>query len=125
MMYDKANSADRHDDASPFQFQLRHLFLLVSLACIYFALVRATGEFVAVLVIGVFALRAVIILLRIDGIMISGIVGTSLAGTLLLCAGLAFGPVPPCPLFVGCLVYPAIGFTVGVLCAARRQLDYG
>jgi len=125
MMYDKANTADRHDDASPFQFQLCHLFLFVSLACIYFALVHATGEFVAALVIGVFVVRAVIVMLRIDGIMLSGIAGTCLAGTLLFCAGLAFGPEPSCPLFVGCLAYPAIGYTIGVLCAARRQLNYG
>ena len=109
----------------PFQFELRHLFLLVSIACIYFALVRAIGEFPAALVIGIIVVRAVIILLRIDNMMVSAIVGTCLAGAFLVCAGMASSPAPPWLILVGCLVYPPIGYILGVLCAARRQLESG
>ena len=125
MTYDRANPAGRHEDGASFQFHLCHLFLLVSVASVYFALMRTTGEFVAALVIGLLVLRAVIILLRIDNMLLSAIVGTCLAGAFLVCAALAFGPVPPWLVLAGCLTYPPIGYVVGVLCAARRQLDSG
>ena len=112
----------RSADAVVFQFHLRHLFLLVSLLCVYFALVRATGEFVATLVIGTLILRAIVILLRIESVFYGGIVGTCAAGVLLVGAALAFSPSSPLAIF-WCLVYPVVGYTIGVLCASQRQLS--
>jgi hypothetical protein len=125
MAHDRTNSAERHKDGAPFQFGLCHLFLLVLIASIYFALMRSTGGFVAALVIGIIVLRAVIVLLRIDNVMLSAIVGTFLAGAFLVCAGIAFGPVPSWLFLVSWLVYPPVGYVLGVLCAACRQLEYG
>jgi hypothetical protein len=117
-----AGSERRSADAAVFQFHLRHLFLLVSLLCVYFALVRATGEFVATLVIGTLILRATVILLRIESVFYGGIVGTCAAGVLLVGAAMAFSPSSPLAVF-GCLVYPVVGYTIGVLCASHRQLS--
>ena len=107
---------------TPFQFGLRHLFWATMILSVYFALVRATGEFVATLVIGIYVLWCVITLVRIENMVLARIFGTCLATALVVCAGVAFGP--PFWLFVGsCLMVPIMGYPLGVVCAGCRQMD--
>ena len=120
-----ALNSQRCIKTSIFQFHLRHLFLLMFLQGVYFAMVRLTGPFVATILVGPFLQMAVIVLLRIESMVWGAIFGTIVAGLFLMLAAVAFGPVPMDQIIAAWLVYPIVGYLGGILCAADRQLRLG
>ena len=89
---------------------------------VYLALLRAAGEFVGTLVIGVYIIWCVITLMRIDNLVWGGIVGACLATAILVLTGLVC--CPPFWAFVASgLVYPTLGYPLGILCAGCKQID--
>lgn len=109
----------------PFQFALRHLFLLTSGVSAYLALERCTGPLLPTLAVGTFVLAAVIILLRIENMLLGGVWGATLAFVILILVQLAPGASANWGFVTACLFFPVVGYCVGALCAAERILRSG
>jgi len=120
-----APEENRPGESRVFQFSLRHLFILIFLHSVYFALVRLTGAFFATILIGPWIQVALIVLLRIESMVWGAIAGTLAAFLLLVFAAAAFSPVPLDQIIATALVYPIVGYLCGVVCTADRQLRLG
>ncbi len=107
----------------PFQFSLRHLFLLTTAASLYLALERSAGPLLAALALGVFVLATVIILARIDNMLAGGLAGAILACVILVFLGLMVRP--NWDIVMAWLLYPALGYFIGTVCAAERSIRSG
>ena len=107
--------------AEPFQFTLRHMFAFVLLASVYMPLNRSTGFLFASLLLGLFAIGAVVVLLRVGNLLLGGFLGAALATGMLVVLGLGMGEMPGLEFFAACLIYPPIGYGIGTLCAADRM----
>ena len=109
----------------PLQFDLRHLFFFISGACVYFAVVRVTGPLLPALAMGAFALSSTVILLRIENILVGGILGTILSVVILSFAQLALGPMTDGMLFSAWILSPMLGYIMGIVSAADRAFRLG
>jgi ABC-type multidrug transport system permease subunit len=112
---------DKHDRTEPFQFTLRHMFVFVLLASVYMALNRSMGFLFASLLLGLFVLGAVVVLLRVGNLLVGGFLGAALASGMLVLLGLGMSEPPGLEFFAACLIYPPIGYGIGMLCAADRM----
>lgn len=107
----------------PFQFALRHLFLLMTAASLYLALERLTGPVLPALALGAFVLATIIILARIENMFAGGIAGAILASGILIFLGLMVRP--GLDIVMAWLLYPAFGYVIGTVCAAERSIRAG
>lgn len=122
---DQMVSGDCGTRVEPLQFELRHLFLMVNLSALYFALVRSTGMFIAALAFGPLVLAWLIIRLRVQGMLQGLLLGGLVAGAVIVFAASAFGPVPPGQIVMASLLYPPLGCAYGLTCVTHRQLRQG
>jgi hypothetical protein len=120
-----ANTNQQSAVRAAIQFNLRQLFKLISLCCLFFALVQATGTFFAALVAGLFFLLVLLTALRIETIVHGALFGTCCSIAILALVGLAFPPKSNWFLFLAWLSYPLLGYTIGLVCAADRELRLG
>lgn len=120
-MAPRANStaADGQREAG-FHFSLWQLFVAVFMLSVYFALARLAGDFAALLIAGTIVVGAGITVLRIDNLLLGGVVGACLAGAILACAGWAC-VTSPGALFACWLLYPPLGYALGLAAVAQRS----
>ena len=108
-----------------FQYSLAHMFMLISLAAFYFAISRWCGPFFATLGMGTLIISAIVVLARLGSFFSAGVLGALLASVILVAAGQASVSVAPATLAVACLIYPALGYAIGVFCAGCLQMRSG
>src|SRR5688572_29450410 len=99
-------------DEKPLQFSLRHLFWAVTLICVYCAIVRVLGGFIAGLVLGVLVLRCTLIALRIENFLLSAIAGMFTAIILYFALSLVHSATSGWLLMFGWIVYPLCGYVL-------------
>jgi hypothetical protein len=63
--------------------------------------------------------------LRVGNLLLGGFLGAALATGILVVLGLGMTESPGLKFFVGCLIYPPIGYGIGTLCAADRMFRAG
>ena len=114
-------NSDKNESTEPFQFTLRHMFVFVLLASVYMALTRSVGFLFASLLLGLFVVGALIVLLRVSNLLVGGSLGAALASGMLVVLGLGASAMPGLDFFCACLIYPPIGYGIGILCAADRM----
>jgi hypothetical protein len=125
MIADFATYNDPHPNRDTgFQFQLRHLFATVTLACVYFAMVTYVGKFAATLVLGIPLVPTAVILLRIDNILFGALAGLFVAGMTLALVQTAFPPQSSWALLLCWLGYPQLGYVLGLLYSADRSIRW-
>ena len=108
---------------SRFQFSLYHLFLLTTAAGLLFGTGEVIGTFLPSLVLGLFIIAVVISLLGIENLILGGLVGMALAmvtilGAAMLCAWQEAANLG-WSVITALLIYPMMGYTLGILCAAN------
>ena len=107
-----------------FRFSLSHVFKLLTIACVYCALVRSCGHYVAMHFIGIVMLAATLQLASIQGLVAGSLVG-ALSGVALsvLCA-LLCGQSESGGFVVSLFAAPLVGYAMGLatsVCALSRQ----
>src|SRR5262245_17229597 len=108
-----------------FQFNLQHLFKLISLLALYFALVQAIGPFMATLGIGTFILWAFITCLPFANPVQCALLGTATATMIVGLTAAAFPAGSDWNLIFAWLFYPTLGYILGVVLATERDLRSG
>ena len=116
---------ERRARSEPLQFDLRCLFLVVTLNAVNFALLRSAGGFFSILAIGPLVLAWLIIRLRIESVIYGMLFGGLVAAVIVICAAVAFGPVPPTQLAFALLMYPTLGCGFALTYVTHRQLGKG
>ena len=83
------------------------------------------APFFATLGMGTLIISAIVVLARLGSFFWAGVLGALLASVILVAAGQASVSVAPATLAVACLIYPALGYAIGVLCAGCLQMRLG
>ena len=121
------NDAYEHDPYAdePLQFSLSQAFGLLTLASVYFAIVRATGVFLAALVLGFVLLIVVLQFFKTTNLLWGAIVGAVAASIILVGCGLLCGRIYSLEFVLSACLVPSGGYVLGMLFAAHEASRVG
>ncbi len=111
--------------SQPIQFSLLQVLITTSLLSVYFAIIHAAGHFMAGLVLGLAGQLIVLRIIRFDNLLSGALFCSALALGLLIGLGLLLGVVKTPYFIVSAILYPALGYFVGVCSVANYQFRMG
>jgi len=119
------NSGDRPSHGEPFQYELRQLLLFVTIVSLLLALERSMGPLPPMLAIGSFLPVLAVTLLRTENMLAGGMVGAVLGASVLIVLDQMLGPLPLWQVVTAWILYPALGYVLGLVVAADRAFRSG
>ncbi len=106
------------------QYDLRQLFFFVTAAATFCAAERLIGPLLPLLVLGIIVVGTCIRLLRIENMVLGAVAGTAMTVAILLLVLVVVSPPSWTAASLG-LLYPLVGYAVGMACAADRAFRSG